>query len=99
MEVDSNNVVNAQWSQIADGPLLLDTVTHLAENLLLSHQQPPLKLHQGLHYTTMFLQADFAFQQQDLQTLQGCGANSAPLSWDVKGFKLQAQSHSSVILP
>lgn len=61
MEVDSNNVVNAQWSQIAGGPLLLDTVTHLAENLLLSPQQSPLKLHQVLHYTTVFLQADFAF--------------------------------------
>lgn len=83
MEVDSNNVINAQWSQIADGPLLLDTVIYMAENLLLLPQQPPLKFHQGLHYATMFLQADFAFQQQDLQTLQGWSTDSAPLPGDV----------------
>lgn len=78
MEVDSNNVINAQ-SQIAGGLFWLDTVTHLAVNLLLSPQEPPLKLHQGLHYTTVFLQADLVLLEKDLQTLQGCGADSALL--------------------
>lgn len=32
------------------GTFSLDTVTHLAVNLLLSPQEPPLKLLPGLHY-------------------------------------------------
>lgn len=65
-------------------PSLLDTVTHLVVNLLLSPEEPPLKLHQGLHYPAAFLQADFALQEQDLQILQGCGADSAFLPEDLR---------------
>lgn len=90
MEVNGNNVINAQWSQIAGGTFSLDTVTHLAVNLLLSPQEPPLKLHLGLHYAAVFLQAGFALRQQDPQTLQGCGADSALLSRDLRVLNYNA---------
>ncbi len=62
----------------------------LGVNLLLFPQEPPLKLHQGLHYAAVFLQADFALQEQDLQTLQGCGTDSALLPQDLRVLNYSA---------
>lgn len=71
-------------NEVRSHPFLLDTVTHFVTNLLLSPQELPLKLHQGLHYSAVFLQADFTLQEQDLQILQGCGADSAFLPQDLR---------------
>lgn len=57
-------------------------------NLLLSPQETPLKPHRGKHYTTVFLQADFAVEEEkkaDFTRLQSWLCTS-PTGF--KGFKL-----------